>query len=667
MPPEIPPPDDERRPSPSEGNVVDSKVLAERRAQRAEQAEQSAARRAADAQVLAAELARERARLEAERDAARAEASAAREGADAAIAEARHLQTERDTLRTALDEARAERDALAARAAVPRAPADDAPTASEPAAPDDVRTSVNGSTNGAAAGHSVLPPSWPAALRRELTVARTAAAIASPGIARVVPTTPVPGLARERRLVAQRAASGPKVLPGGATQQRRGDRAAPITALALERERSSRLQAQLDSSLAVQRELRTHIAALQRAVHQRVEAERRIETALRRVREELTAASTFAAEQPKAPVQPVSAHHAAAGSPPGAAAGTAAPGVVPMPPADADASAAASTPRTVVPAIPASQDTPSAPAAAVAPSVPPASTPSDAPPVVATSQVAVASARTATLDPLRLSAARERLRAAAPAVAPLDALPAGPPAPWLAAALQGLLASEPATAGRIVVGLLPAQGLVADRPLRYDLLLAGRGCLAVDVEPGGPVTVVPRSAPRPHSARDLSVAGDAAGLARLLHGRRKLLRRPARVRGGRKALRELRRLARAPLGVRDLGSAGVTLEPALALRLVALAIDPAATRGERFTIAHAPLAGGPVDAWLRIADGGPPEVCDSPPAEPTRLTFRCTRGALLALIAGVEPPAGESGSFDGDDAALTLLRNWIAQTEHPAV
>src|SRR5215213_4346779 len=643
MPPEIPPPDDARRTSPSEGNVVDSEVLAERRAQRAEQAEQSAARRAADAQVLAAQLARERARLEAERDAARAEASAAREGADAAIAEARHLQTERDTLQTALDEARAERDALAARAAVPRAPADDAPTASEPAAPDDVRTSVNGSTNGAAAGHSVLPPSWPAALRRELTVARTAAAIASPGIARVVPTTPVPGLARERRLVAQRAASGPKVLPGGATQQRRGDRAAPITALALERERSSRLQAQLDSSLAVQRELRTHIAALQRAVHQRVEAERRIETALRRVREELTAASTFAAEQPKAPVQPVSAHHAAAGSPPGAAAGTAAPGVVPMPPADADASAAA------------------------APSVPPASTPSDAPPVVATSQVAVASARTATLDPLRLSAARERLRAAAPAVAPLDALPAGPPAPWLAAALQGLLASEPATAGRIVVGLLPAQGLVADRPLRYDLLLAGRGCLAVDVEPGGPVTVVPRSAPRPHSARDLSVAGDAAGLARLLHGRRKLLRRPARVRGGRKALRELRRLARAPLGVRDLGSAGVTLEPALALRLVALAIDPAATRGERFTIAHAPLAGGPVDAWLRIADGGPPEVCDSPPAEPTRLTFRCTRGALLALIAGVEPPAGESGSFDGDDAALTLLRNWIAQTEHPAV
>ena len=272
------------------------------------------------------------------------------------------------------------------------------------------------------------------------------------------------------------------------------------------------------------------------------------------------------------------------------------------------------------------------------------------------------------LDPSRLAAARERLRAAAPSAEPAEALaplPPGTPAPWLPAALERLTAEEPATAGRLVLGLLPALGVAARRPLRCDLLLAGRGVLAVDVAPGA-ATVASLAAPRTRGARDLDVAGDAAGLARLLHGPRRLLRRPARVRGGRRALRELRRLARAPLGLRDLASAGVTLDPALALRLVALAIDPAATQGERFAVAHTPLAGGRVDAWLRIAGGAPPAVVTQAPPEPTRLTLHCTRGALLPLIAGVEPPPGESGALDGDASALALLRSWIAASEHPA-
>ena len=598
MPPDTPPPDDARRLSShaqSEGgNVVDPTVLAERRAQRAEQAEQSAARRATDAQVLAAQLARERARLEAERDAARAEAAAAREGADAAIAEARHVQAERDDLRAALEQARAERDALAAER-----------TAARPEQ----------------AGEDAAPAGWAEGLRRELAVARTVAALAPRTGEGARAAVSVPALAHERRLVARRTAAGPLAgaRPVGLeAQQRRGDRAAPITALALERERSSRLQAQLDSSLAVQRELRTHIAALQRAVHQRIEAERRIEAALRRVREELTAANALAAS---------------GRSPPGDPAGVS------------------------VPAQPAGALAPS-PAAGAEPPEPP-EPPAPAPPAPTLPAPALVG-----LDPSRLSAARERLRAAVPAEQPPP--PSGPPAPWIAAALRRLLADDPQAAGRLAVGLLPALGLAAERPLRCDLTLAGRGSLAVDVQPGMPTIVTPRSAPRPRGERDLAIAADAAGLARLLHGRRTLLRRPARVRGGRRALRELRRAAQAPVALRDLGAAGVALEPALALRLVALAIDPEATRGERFALAHAPLAGGPVDAWLRIADGAPPAVVTRPPAEPTRLTLRCTRGALLALIAGVEPAPGERGALDGDGDTLALLRGWIAQTEHPA-
>lgn len=635
MPPDTPPPDDVRRSSsPSEGgNVVDPTVLAERRAQRAEQAEQSAARRAADAQVLAAQLARERARLEAERDAARAEASAAREGADAAIAEARHLQAERDELRTALEAARAERSEAGEPGTAAAEPAHaGGHVAAEP-------------PPGARNGHAVVPAGWSERLRHELAVARTAAAVAPAGPRAA--SAPVAGLARERRLLARRAAAGPvatsaaPALPG-----RRGDRAAPITALALERERSSRLQAQLDSSLAVQRELRTHIAALQRAVHQRVEAERRIEAALRRVREELSAANALAAARR----QPLG--EAAGASALAQPAGAFAP-AAPFEPAPAAEPAAAAPPLPLESGAP-----PDAPRAAdsAAPSA------LDAPAMPEPSEEAPARVG---LDPLRLTAARERLRTAPAYAPPLAPLPAAPPAPWLTAALQRLLAEEPQAAGQLAVGLLAAQAMAAERPLRCDLVLAGRGCYALDVVPGAPAAVTARPAPRPRGERDLRIAGDAAGIARLLHGRRALLRRPARVRGRRSALRVLRELARAPLGVRDLGAAGVPLEPALALRLIALAIEPGATRGERFAIAHAPLAGGPVDAWLRIADGAAPAVALHAPPEPTRLTLRCTRGALLALLAGVEPAPGESGALDGDERVLALVRGWIAATEHP--
>jgi hypothetical protein len=347
-------------------------------------------------------------------------------------------------------------------------------------------------------------------------------------------------------------------------------------------------------------------------VRERIEAERRIEAALRRVREELTAADALAdAAQPSA------------------------------------APAAATEPGAPV----------AAPEPAPRPAVPPTGGPGRAP-------TAEAPEPGSGLDPRRLAAARERLRAAAPATPALAPLAEGPVAPWLPTALRELAQSDPETAGRLAVALLPVHGLPAEKPLRYDLLLPGRGVLAVDVVPGT-AGVERRVAPRPRSVVGLRIAADHAGFGRLLHGRRSL-RRPAKVRGRRRALRELRRLAQAPYGMRDLAAAGVTLDPVLALRLVALAIDPAATAGERFAIAHAPLAGGPVDAWLRIADGEPPALCDRAPAEPVRLTLRCTRGALLPLVAGIDPPPGESGTVDGDTDALALVRGWIAATEQPA-
>ena len=631
MPPDALPPDDAREPDAPEPetNVVDPEVLAERRAHRAEQSERSAVRRAADAQTLAAELARERARLEAERDAARAEAAAAREGADAVKAEARFVQAERDALRTECELLRSGGAA--------------APVAHEP---------TNG--NGAAAPAAA----WADGLRAELAVARSAAARPAPVIARAATAvaTPSPSLARERGLVARRAQDAPsRPVPTPPTV----DRAAPVTALALERERSGRLQAQLERAAAgeqaareqgrersqrlqaqldraavIERELREQVVALERAVVERREAEQRIEEALRRMRAEFDAVNRLAAPGLAAPAEPAATPEPAPAEPE--------PAATPEPaPAD---QAIAPTPAAAM-----SVTQPSAAASE------PAATP--AAPVAEPS-----------LDSERLNAARERLRATAPAdaleveVAPTA--PVGLPSPWLPAALRTLTRDDPETAGRIIAGMLPAQGLVTHRALSYDLVLSGR-CIAVDVDSEG-TRVTPRERPRGRGNVDFRVTTDAAGLARLLYARRGLLRRRARVRGSHRRLRELRRLANEAIALRDLAGAGATLDPVLALTLAALAIDPVHTYGHRFTIAHAALAGGPADAWLRIQNGAPPAVLRARPGEQPVATIRCTRGALLPVLSGIAPPRGEAAAaIDGDAEALTLVRGWIARVEFP--
>ncbi len=612
MPPDAFPPDDARRGSAAEGNVVDPAVLSERRAQRAEVSERSAVRRAADAQSLAAELAHERARLEAERDAARAEAAAAREGADAVMAEARHLQAERDTLRRELEQERANRDAVATghvrmQPAVTDSPTPDRSTESGTAAP---------------------PVGWAAGLRRELALARATPSVVS--ATRSAPSRPAkpaappdaaPSLARERQLVAQRVA-GTQGGPAG----RGAERAAPVTALALERERSSRLQAQLDEGIAVEQDLREQIAALEQAVGARRDAEARIESALQRIRDEFDAARRHAAL--------TQAAESAADVAPATGSGAAPAGAVPAP---APASAATSPVAAAAAALPGD-----ARVVADAPEAPGAAAP--------------------LLDSDRLNAARARLRADVSSSPPKA--PNGPPAPWLPEALRRLTREEPATAGRIVAGIVAAQGLVTQRALSYDLVLAGRGCVTVDVGARG-TRVGRRVETRPRSEVDVRVSADEAGLARLLYGRRRVLRRRARVQGSRRSLRELRKLAQEPLALRDLGSAGAQLDPALALRLAAFAIDPADTAGSRFTLAHAPLAGGPADAWLRVQDGAPLSVVTTRPGEPSALTVRCTRGALLPLLADVVPPPGEAAAVDGDAELLGLLRGWIARTEFP--
>ena len=296
---------------------------------------------------------------------------------------------------------------------------------------------------------------------------------------------------------------------------------------------------------------------------------------------------------------------------------------------------------------------------------------------LAAASAAPTTARAEGVEAARLDAAQARLRATVP-FAESDASathvsygardepgasagPARPSAPWLPAALRKLADEDPRAAGRILAAMLPAQGLVTKRELHYDLVLTDRGSVvSVDLDGGDHGTSVRRNAlPRPRREVDFRLTADEESLARLLLARRGR-RRGTRLRGSRRRLRELRRLASEPLALRDLARAGALDDPFLVLSLAALAVEPAATYGHRFTIAHAPLGGGPAHAWLRVRNGVPLIADRMRPPETPTLTIRSTRGALLSLLAGIAPPPGESAALDGDAAALALLRSWIA-------
>ena len=283
------------------------------------------------------------------------------------------------------------------------------------------------------------------------------------------------------------------------------------------------------------------------------------------------------------------------------------------------------------------------------------------------------------VEPERLSAALERLREQHPpeeptppqlphtttrlavAISPLQSAAATDAVPRL---FRSLVRDEPATAGRLVLQLLPAQPLVHLRPVAYDLVLGPGHTLRV-TSPGGHPRIELADGPRPPEQTQFRIEGDPPALARLLAAgplHRLLHRRgrqTARLTGDAKAMQALRSLSNSPLSLRSLIAAGVQLEPALTFRLVAFTIDPNATAAERFSIAHRPAPGAPATATLHVLDGRPPAV-----TEPTlgqlepeaTTTLVCSPESLMAALLGDRPP---SLAIEGDERPLGLLAHWL--------
>jgi hypothetical protein len=259
------------------------------------------------------------------------------------------------------------------------------------------------------------------------------------------------------------------------------------------------------------------------------------------------------------------------------------------------------------------------------------------------------------VEPERLSEAFSRLRAS---TGPTGG--EGAHAAWLAPLFAALARNDAASAGRLLLDLLPAQWAAYPHPVAYDLVLGeAPGVVQVTVRDGPPEISHSDSA-RQLAAVDFRVVGSPASIARRLTAkglRRRFGRRVARVRGNRDALGALAALVHAPLHLGELYASGVRMAPPMALTLVSLMIDPAWTAGQRFTIAH---VDGEASAYLSVNDGRPPTVTAAAPAEPATTTIVCAADSLLLVLAGGRP---DELAIRGGEHPLALLLKWVQRAQ----
>ena len=269
------------------------------------------------------------------------------------------------------------------------------------------------------------------------------------------------------------------------------------------------------------------------------------------------------------------------------------------------------------------------------------------------------------VEPERLSQAFSRLReTTVPEPPPAEVPGAEPPGrAWLAPVFTALARQDAASAGRLLLDLLPAQRAAYPHAVAYDLVLGQEsGVVQVTVRDGAP-EISHTDAARPSSTVDFEVLGSPASIARRLTARglrRRFGRRVARVRGDRGAFAALRALVEAPLRLSQLHAAGVRLAPPMALNVVSLMIDPAWTAGERFTVAYTDGDAGDASACLGVHDGRALTVAATTHAEPATTTIVCAADSLLLVLAGGRPDQLE---VRGDERPLGLLLDWVQRAQ----
>ncbi|MCW2991567.1 MAG: Chromosome segregation ATPase-like protein, partial [Solirubrobacterales bacterium] len=232
-----------------------------------------------------------------------------------------------------------------------------------------------------------------------------------------------------------------------------------------------------------------------------------------------------------------------------------------------------------------------------------------------------------------------------------------PDAPWLAAAIERLAASDPAAAAKLIVGLLPVQRLLVDGDATYDLTVTELGTFRVLLHAGA-TTVEPRAEPGSRKEIDFHLEGRASALAEFAAGG--LRRRPKNTHfeGSRRRLKRLLKDLRAPIQLPDVARSGAAIEPGLVLAALAAGMDATWAAGHTFTVAW-DVTGARGGTWtVRIGEGAP-SVEPGVPEGGATATVHVSQAAFLPLLAGFAPPPGEQATVAGNTHAVALLRQWF--------
>jgi hypothetical protein len=242
--------------------------------------------------------------------------------------------------------------------------------------------------------------------------------------------------------------------------------------------------------------------------------------------------------------------------------------------------------------------------------------------------------------------------------------PEGDDLPWLRGALVRMAREDPQLAGRLIVGLLPAQGPLIDDALEYDLTIRGLGTFAVSLWSGqAKIESVLRRRSRRRTAFHL--AADPVVLAEILAGRKLEIgrfSRRCRVRGrevGR--LEEVRLATHAPYALSGAARSGARLDPDPIFRAFPYAIHPGWTRGHSFCVAQEVRGEG--EWFVSIADGAPVRVTTERPTEPPAATVSMSRTTFDLLLRREPPPPGGRPAIRGDRRAVELLRTWTDRAQ----
>src|SRR4051794_14471725 len=179
---------------------------------------------------------------------------------------------------------------------------------------------------------------------------------------------------------------------------------------------------------------------------------------------------------------------------------------------------------------------------------------------------------------------------------------------------------------------------------------------------------MPRVDPRPRALRrggdvDVRVAGPPAVLAPLVAGGAGWRLKGARVSGRRRRLWPLLRARRAPVALEEIALLGVPVDPALLLRALAAAIEPEGTSGDAFSVVYEIGGAAQGTVHVAVADGAPVAVAPGRPVGVPAATLIVPRDALTALLARLEPPAGEAPLVLGDAAAVERLHGWFDRAQ----